>query len=73
MARKQPNKMFIEKRGPHEFAVLRPNAKRASAIESTQSGAEQRAREIAPGAAIEPARVRRTKAGKPDQWRRADR
>jgi hypothetical protein len=72
MAKKQPNKMFIEKRGPHEYAVLRPNAKRASAIESTQRAAEHRAREIAPGAAIEPARVKHTKAGRPDQWRRAD-
>jgi hypothetical protein len=73
MAKKEPNKMFIEKRGPHEYAVLRPNAERASAIESTQRAAEQRAREIAPDAAIEPARVRNTKAGKPGRWRRADR
>ncbi len=63
------NEIFIEK---HEngFAVLRPNADRASAVCPTQAEAIQRAAEIAPTAEILVERVRHTDVGHPDQWRK---
>jgi len=64
------NRLFIEKRDQGDYAVRRPNAKRASAVELTQAKAEKRAREIDPTAVILPARVKNTSKGKPDQWRK---
>jgi|HubBroStandDraft_4_1064222.scaffolds.fasta_scaffold199468_2 hypothetical protein len=69
MAKKIQHKFFIEPR-PSGFAVLRPGAKRASAIEPTQKAAEKRALEIDPEAGLDVSRVRRTGKGGPDQWRR---
>jgi len=66
------NRFFIEKRDQGDYAVRRPNAKRASAVEPTQAKAEKRAREIDPRAVILPARVKHTSKGKPDQWRKGD-
>ena len=69
MATKKPHKVFIEPR-ENGFAVLRPGAKRASAIEPTQKAAEKRAREIDPDAGLDVSRVKRTNKGGPDQWRK---
>jgi hypothetical protein len=69
MAKRKQHKFFIEPRD-NGFAVLRPGAKRASAIESTQKAAERRALEIDPNAGLDVSRVKRTKQGGPDQWRR---
>jgi hypothetical protein len=63
------NAVFVEKH-PNGYAVLRPNAERASAVLPTQAQAIQRAAEIAPGAAIHVERVRHTEAGGPDKWRK---
>jgi len=64
-------RLFIEQRSAHEYAVLRPNADRASAILPTQAEAIARAREIEPTTRPDVERVRHTVAGQPDQWRKA--
>ncbi|HEY2474247.1 MAG TPA: HigA family addiction module antitoxin [Candidatus Cybelea sp.] len=70
--------LSIEKREQGDYAVRRPNAKRASAVEPTQAKAEKRAREIEPTAVILTERVKRTERvkqtakGKPYQWRKGD-
>jgi hypothetical protein len=66
---KEPNEIYVEQ---HEngYAVLRPDAERASAITPTQAEAIERAREIAPNAAVHVERVRNTEAGGRDKWRK---
>jgi hypothetical protein len=71
-AHAEKNQLFIEQRPQGDYAVRRPNSKRASAIEPTQAKAEKRARQLEPDAVILPARVRHTSKGKPDQWRKGD-
>lgn len=68
----EQKKLFIEPRPEGDYAVRRPNSKRASAIEPTQAKAEKRARQLEPDAVILPARVKHTSKGKPDQWRKGD-
>ncbi len=63
--------IFVERRPDGTYAVERPGALRASAIERTQADAIQRAREIAPNTRPDVERVRHTSQGKPDQWRKA--
>jgi uncharacterized protein DUF2188 len=63
------NELFVERRPDGTYAVLRPGAERASAIEKTQAEAIDRAREIQPGAAIHVERVRDTSKGSRDKWR----
>ena len=63
--------LFIERRDEGDYAVKRPNAERASAIESTQAKAIERAKEIDPNAAIHVERVRHTSVGNRDKWRKA--
>lgn len=48
--------LFIEPRSQGDYAVRRPNSKRASAVEPTQAKAEKRARQLEPDAVILPAR-----------------
>ena len=62
--------LFIERREQGDYAVRRPGSDRASAVEQTQGGAIERARQIEPAAAIHVERVRHTANGKPDQWRK---
>jgi hypothetical protein len=67
----QKNELFIEQRSSEgDYAVRRPGAERASAIEQTQSAAIERAREIAPNASILVERVRITNIGGRDKWRK---
>ncbi len=63
-------RLYVEQRPSRDFAVRRPNSKRASAIEPTQAKAIERARELGGGAKPHVERVRRTTHGKPDQWRK---
>jgi hypothetical protein len=63
-------KVYIERRPEGDYAVRRPNAERASAVEPTQAEAIARARQIEPNAPILVERVRHTPAGKPDKWRK---
>jgi uncharacterized protein YdaT len=64
------NKIYVERRDQGDYAVRRAGAQRASAVESTQGEAIHRAQEIAPGAGIHVERVRNTKVGSPDKWRK---
>ena len=64
------NNVYVEKRPDGTYAVLKPDAQRASAIAPTQQEAIQRARQISPDATIQVERVRHTSVGKPDKWRK---
>lgn len=61
--------IYVERRPQGDYAVRRPGSGRASAVEQTQAVAIDRAREIAPSAAIHVERVRNTDRGIPDEWR----
>ncbi|MDR3402975.1 MAG: DUF2188 domain-containing protein [Chthoniobacter sp.] len=63
------NEIYVERREEGDYAVRRPGSERASAIAPTQQEAIERAKEIAPDAAIHVERVRHTSEGKPDKWR----
>ena len=57
--------IFVERRPEGDYAVRRPGSERASAVESTQAAAIERAREINPKAAVHVERVRNTTGGSP--------
>ena len=62
----------IEKRPVQgDYAVRKPGSERASAVEPTQRKAIDRARELNPDAGLRVDRVRNTKVGSPDKWRKA--
>lgn len=63
-------RIYVEQRPQGDYAVRRPNAKRASAVEPTQAEAIERARELNPGGAVHVERVRNTTAGGRDKWRK---
>lgn len=67
MAKKE---VFIEKREEGGYAVRRPGSEKASAVLPTQAKAVKRAREMHPDAAVLVERVRDTKVGGRDKWRR---
>jgi hypothetical protein len=69
MSKDKDHRLYVEKRPDGDYAVLRPNAKRASAIEPTQAKAIARAKEIEPGHTPHVERVKVTPKGKPDHWR----
>lgn len=64
-------RIYVERR-PEEkdYAVRRPDTKRVSAVEPTQRKAIERARELNPGVAPHVERVRNTKVGRRDHWRK---
>ena len=64
-------RIYVERRPEGDYAVRRPGADRASAVESTQAKAIERAREINPGVAPHVERVRETNVGGRDKWRKA--
>ncbi|MFK4447133.1 hypothetical protein ABH944_007420 [Caballeronia udeis] len=64
------NNLYVERRPDGSYAVTKPGAQRASAVESTQQQAIERARQINPDAAIHVERVRNTSGGNPDKWRK---
>jgi hypothetical protein len=65
-----PDQLFVEQRPEGDYAVKRPNARRANDILPTQAEAIPRARQLSPAATSLVERVRHTSAGKPDQWRK---
>lgn len=67
MAKKE---VFIERREEGDYAVRKPGSDRASAVLPTQAEAVERAREIDPDAAVLVERVRDTKVGGRDKWRK---
>lgn len=65
------NHLYIERRKDEgDYAVRKPDAGRASAVEPTQAKAIERARQLNPEAAVHVERVRHTNVGKPDKWRK---
>jgi len=62
--------VYIEPRDDGTFAVMKPNADRASAIRDTQSDAIVAAKKMFPDVKPDVARVRHTSVGKPDQFRK---
>jgi hypothetical protein len=64
------HRIYVERRPQGDYAVRRPDADRASAVEPTQREAIERARELNPGVAPHVERVRYTDRGKPDKWRK---
>lgn len=67
MAKKE---VYVEQREQGDYAIRRPGADRASAVEPTQREAIERAREIAPDAAVHVERVRNGSGGTRDKWRK---
>jgi hypothetical protein len=67
----KPNKLFVERRSEGDYAVRKPGSDRASAIAPTQKLAIEKARKLNPGIAPDVERVRDTKAGGRDKWRKA--
>jgi hypothetical protein len=70
VANKNRNQIYVERRDGGDYAVRRGGAERASAVETTQGKAIERAKEIAPSAPIHVERVRNTNVGHPDKWRK---
>jgi hypothetical protein len=62
--------LFVERRPEGDYAVRRPGAARASAVKNTQAEAIARAKEIEPGGSPLVERVRDTRVGGRDQWRK---
>lgn len=62
--------IFVERREQGDYAVRKANSDRASAVSPTQEGAIKRAGQIDPEAAILAERVRDTKRGRRDKWRK---
>ena len=67
MAKKQT---FIEQREKGDYAVRRAGSKRASDVAPTQKKAIAKARKLEPGTKPVVERVRNTKTGGRDQWRK---
>jgi hypothetical protein len=63
-------KIFVERRPEGDYAVRKPNSKRASAVAPTQAEAINLARQMNPWVAPLVERVRFTTGGKPDKWRK---
>lgn len=63
-------KVFVERRPEGDYAVRKSNSERASAVLPTQAEAIARAKELNHGVAPLVERVRYTKDGKPDKWRK---
>jgi hypothetical protein len=63
------DEIFVTRRDDGRYNVLRPNAARPSAVTDTQRAGIDRAKEIAPGAAVHIQRVRSNPPG-PDKFRR---
>jgi hypothetical protein len=61
------DEFFIEQRPGGDYAIRKPKADRASAVEPTQAEAIARARQMA---TIHVERVRNTNAGLRDKWRK---
>jgi len=69
-AKMAKNALYIERREQGDYAVRKPGSEKASAILPTQAEAIERAREISPDAAVHVERVRDTKVGGRDKWRK---
>jgi hypothetical protein len=64
------DQLFVEQRPQGDYAVRKGNSKRASAVRPTQAEAIARAEELNPDKQPLVERVRNTKRGTRDHWRR---
>ena len=64
------HRMYVERREEGDYAVRRAGSERASATAPTQKKAIEKARDLNPGVAPHVERVRDTKGGGRDKWRR---
>jgi len=64
-------RIYVEQRPEGDYAVRKAGAERASAVEPTQRRAIERSRELNPGVAPHVERVRDTRVGGRDKWRKA--
>jgi hypothetical protein len=62
--------LFIERRSEGDYAVRKADSERASVIAPTQKEAIEKARELNPGSSPHVERVRDTKVGGRDKWRK---
>ena len=62
--------VYIEPRPNGTFAIMKPNAQRASKICDTQHEAIEASKALFPGVKPDIARVKHTNQGKPDQFRK---
>lgn len=63
-------RLYVEQREEGDYAVRRADSERASIVAPTQKKAIEKARELNPGVAPHVERVRNTKVGGRDKWRR---
>jgi len=63
-------RLFVEQRPQGDYAVKNAHSERASAVRPTQAEAIERARELNPNTPPLVERVRNTKVGRRDQWRK---
>jgi hypothetical protein len=63
-------KNYVERRPEGDYAVRKAGAERASAVEPTQKESIERAKELNPGVAPHVERVRDTRVGGRDKWRK---
>jgi hypothetical protein len=68
---KSQKPLFVERRTEGDYAVRKADSERASAIAPTQKEAIEKARELNPGSAPHVERVRDTKTGGRDKWRKS--
>lgn len=64
------DQLFVERRPERDYAVRRPNSRRASAVLPTQAEAIKRAQELNPDKPPLVERVRNTDHGHRDKWRK---
>lgn len=64
-------RVYVEQRDQGDYAVRRAGSERASAVAPTQKEAIDIARGMNPGTAPHVERVRNTKQGGRDKWRKA--
>lgn len=64
------HELYVERRSEGDYAVRRGGSERASATASTQKKAIEKAGRLDPKAAVHVERVRDTKVGGRDKWRK---
>ncbi len=69
MANKK-HELYVERRREGDYAVRRGGSERASVTAPTQKAAIEKAEKLGPDAAIHVERVRDTKVGGGDKWRK---
>jgi hypothetical protein len=65
------DQLYVERRLQGDYAVRRPNSRRASDVLPTQQEAIERARELKPNGEPLVERVRNTDVGRRNKWRSA--